>query len=89
METNEIITTAAEEVVEATEEIATACDISLGKAAAIGVATGLATMVVWDYVLKPLAKKIKEKAQQRKAEAEACDPADGDYSDDVIITTDE
>ena len=86
METNEIITTAAEEVVEATEEIATSCDVSFGKAAAIGVATGLATMVVWDYVLKPLAKKIKEKAQQRKAEkeAEACDLDECDYSDENV-----
>ena len=89
MESNEIITTAVEEVVEATEELATACADNFGKGIAVGATAAMVGVIAYNYVVKPLAKKIKEKAQQRKAEKEACDLADCDYSDDVIIETEE
>ena len=65
----EIITTTAEEVVEATEEIATACSDNFGKGVAVGAVAAMVGVIAYDYVIKPLAKKLKEKAQQRKAEA--------------------
>lgn len=65
----DIITTTAEEVVEATEEIATACPDNFGKGVAVGAVATMVGVLAYDFVIKPLAKKIKEKAQQRKAEA--------------------
>lgn len=67
----EIITTTAEEVVEATEEIATACSDNFGKGVAVGAVAAMVGVIAYDYVIKPLAKKLKEKAQQRKAKEEA------------------
>lgn len=77
------IITAAEEVVEATEEIATACSDNFGKGVAVGAVATFAGVIAYDLVIKPLAAKIKEKMAQRKAKEEAYELDDCDYACDV------
>ena len=74
MNTNEIMTN--EEVVEVTEEIATA---GSGKGFKVLAGVGLTVLggfVAYKYVIKPVVVKIKSKKEQQKIDAEFDDHDD-------------
>jgi len=82
MDTNEVITN--DEVIEATEEIATA---SLSKGAKIGVGVGLAVLIggiAYKYVAKPMIAKIKAKKEQQVIDAKFQDHDSDDEGESCI-----
>jgi hypothetical protein len=84
METNEIMVN--EEVMDTTEEIATA---SSSKGFKVAVGVGLAVVggvVAYKYVIKPIVAKIKAKKEQRRIDEEDV-ILSGDESEQPMTTT--
>ena len=79
MDTNEIMVN--EEVIEATEEIATAgSGNGIKMAAGIGLAV-LGGVVAYKYIVKPMVAKIKAKKEQQKIDAEFDDYEDAEIDE--------
>ena len=79
MDTNEIMVN--EEVIEATEEIATAgSGNGIKMAAGIGLAV-LGGVVAYKYIVKPMVAKIKAKKEQQKIDAEFDDFEDAEIDE--------
>ena len=79
METNEIMVN--EDVIEVTEEIATA---SSGKGFKKAVGTGLTLLVgfvAYEYVIKPVVAKIKAKKEQQKIDKDFDDVEDAEIDE--------
>ena len=79
MDTNEIMVN--EEVIETTEEIATA---SSGKGFKVVAGVGLTVLgglVAYKYVIKPVVAKIKSKKEQQKIDAEFDDFDDAEIDE--------
>lgn len=73
METKEIMTTEVEDVMEATEEIASA---GSGKALKVAAGVGLVALaggLLYKFVAKPLIKKAKAKKEQQDGSDECID----------------
>ena len=79
MDTNEIMVN--EEVIEVTEEIATAgSGNGIKMAAGIGLAV-LGGVVAYKYIVKPMVAKIKAKKEQQKIDAEFDDFEDAEIDE--------
>ncbi|MDD2298576.1 MAG: hypothetical protein PHU69_02935 [Fermentimonas sp.] len=79
MNTNEIMVN--EEVIEVTEEIATAgSGNGIKMAAGIGLAV-LGGVVAYKYLVKPMVAKIKAKKEQQKIDAEFDDYEDAEIDE--------
>ena len=79
MDTNEIMVN--EEVIEATEEIATASSGNgIKMTAGIGLAV-LGGVVAYKYIVKPMVAKIKAKKEQQKIDAEFDDFEDAEIEE--------
>ena len=79
MNTNEIMVN--EEVIEVTEEIATAgSGNGIKMAAGIGLAV-LGGVVTYKYLVKPMVAKIKAKKEQQKIDAEFDDYEDAEIDE--------